>query len=151
MIILRLEELAPFPFAALGAQLAALPAGASVVWAQEEPKNMGAWAYVEPRLRATLKALGPQARALIGGLLTATLTSPPSLPLITLPCSVSASHILFGRARVPQHAAREVAYAGRPVSASPATAQFELHNRVGTRVRVRLDGWDAAKPGLEGF
>ena len=25
-----------------------------VVWAQEEPRNMGAWTYVEPRLRAIL-------------------------------------------------------------------------------------------------
>jgi 2-oxoglutarate dehydrogenase E1 component len=25
-----------------------------VVWAQEEPKNMGAWTYVQPRLRASI-------------------------------------------------------------------------------------------------
>ena len=28
-----------------------------IVWAQEEPRNMGAWAYVEPRLRELLAAM----------------------------------------------------------------------------------------------
>ena len=30
---------------------------AEVVWVQEEPLNMGAWSYVEPRLRTTAKSV----------------------------------------------------------------------------------------------
>ena len=49
--IVRIEELYPWP----GNQIAQLvdlyPAIEEVVWAQEEPKNNGAWSYVSPRLR----------------------------------------------------------------------------------------------------
>jgi 2-oxoglutarate dehydrogenase E1 component len=49
--IVRIEELYPWP----GNQVAQLvdlyPAIEEVVWAQEEPKNNGAWSYVSPRLR----------------------------------------------------------------------------------------------------
>ena len=31
---------------------------ASLVWVQEEPKNMGAWSYSRPRFEATLKKEG---------------------------------------------------------------------------------------------
>ena len=51
--IVRLELLAPFPFAEVAKQLAKYP-NAQVVWAQEEPKNMGWWTFVAPRIRTTL-------------------------------------------------------------------------------------------------
>jgi 2-oxoglutarate dehydrogenase E1 component len=44
--ILRLEQLYPFPMEALGAALARYPETAELVWAQEEPRNMGAWRFV---------------------------------------------------------------------------------------------------------
>jgi 2-oxoglutarate dehydrogenase E1 component len=44
--ILRLEQLYPFPMEALGAALARYPESAELVWAQEEPRNMGAWRFV---------------------------------------------------------------------------------------------------------
>ncbi|HEX8672025.1 MAG TPA: 2-oxoglutarate dehydrogenase E1 component [Longimicrobium sp.] len=50
----RVEELYPFPEEQLANSLAALPALREVVWTQEEPRNMGAWSFVEPRLRALL-------------------------------------------------------------------------------------------------
>ncbi len=31
--------------------------GAELVWCQEEPKNMGAWTYVKPRLETALRNL----------------------------------------------------------------------------------------------
>ncbi len=43
--LVRVEELYPFPLAEIRAQLAAHP-GATVVWCQEEPKNMGPWSFV---------------------------------------------------------------------------------------------------------
>jgi 2-oxoglutarate dehydrogenase E1 component len=49
--IAKVEELYPFPRVALEAVLRHYPALREVVWAQEEPENMGAWSYVAPRLR----------------------------------------------------------------------------------------------------
>jgi 2-oxoglutarate dehydrogenase E1 component len=49
----RLEQFAPFPFSHLAAELSKYP-NAELLFAQEEPKNMGAWSYSEPRLRATI-------------------------------------------------------------------------------------------------
>ncbi len=48
--IYRIEELYPFPEAEIRQALSVF-AGAEVVWAQEEPRNMGAWHYVDDRLR----------------------------------------------------------------------------------------------------
>jgi 2-oxoglutarate dehydrogenase E1 component len=46
--LVRLEQLYPFPVAALGRVLARYPQ-AQLVWAQEEPRNMGAWRFVRER------------------------------------------------------------------------------------------------------
>src|SRR5260370_59369 len=46
--ILRVEQLYPFPFSSLGAELSRYP-DAEVVWSQEEPENMGAWSFVDRR------------------------------------------------------------------------------------------------------
>jgi 2-oxoglutarate dehydrogenase E1 component len=43
--LVRIEQLAPFPFQAAMTELAKYP-NASVVWAQEEHKNMGGWHYM---------------------------------------------------------------------------------------------------------
>ncbi len=53
---IRLEEIAPFPRAALARELAALPHLESAIWLQEEPRNMGAYAFVRPELSALLPA-----------------------------------------------------------------------------------------------
>ncbi|HYW49087.1 MAG TPA: hypothetical protein VE861_00700, partial [Gemmatimonadaceae bacterium] len=56
--VVRIEELYPWPNAAIGAVIDRYPNLAEVVWTQEEPKNAGAWTFVEPRLRmATGNAL----------------------------------------------------------------------------------------------
>ena len=52
--LIRVEELYPWPHEALVRIVDSYPAWEEVVWAQEEPKNMGAWTYVAPRLRATI-------------------------------------------------------------------------------------------------
>jgi 2-oxoglutarate dehydrogenase E1 component len=52
--VVRLELLAPFPVDELSRVLARYPSLDEVVWAQEEPSNMGAWTYVAPRLRELL-------------------------------------------------------------------------------------------------
>lgn len=50
--ILRVEQLYPFPEKELAAHLAGMSALQEIVWVQEEPKNMGAWSFMDPRLRA---------------------------------------------------------------------------------------------------
>jgi len=55
--LLRLEQLYPFPAAELAAELGRYP-GAEVVWAQEEPANMGARRHVELLLPALLAGRG---------------------------------------------------------------------------------------------
>ena len=46
---MRLEQLYPFPTKALIQELARFKT-AEMVWCQEEPRNMGAWFFVEPFL-----------------------------------------------------------------------------------------------------
>jgi 2-oxoglutarate dehydrogenase E1 component len=52
--IVRVEELYPWPHEAIAAVLDGYPAVEDVVWVQEEPKNMGAWSFVSPRLRGAV-------------------------------------------------------------------------------------------------
>ena len=57
IFFLRLEQLYPFPRAALLDELSRFPQ-AELVWCQEEPENMGAWSFVDRRLEAVLEELG---------------------------------------------------------------------------------------------
>jgi 2-oxoglutarate dehydrogenase E1 component len=59
--ILRLEQLYPFPEAALMEELKRFPK-ADFVWCQEEPKNQGAWTFVAPNIEAVIERLGGKAR-----------------------------------------------------------------------------------------
>jgi 2-oxoglutarate dehydrogenase E1 component len=52
--VVRVELLYPFPADAIRGVLQRYGAARDVIWAQEEPCNMGAWWYIEPRLRALL-------------------------------------------------------------------------------------------------
>lgn len=52
--ILRVEELYPFPDKELKGFFNKYPKLKEIVWLQEEPKNMGAWSYMEPRLHSVL-------------------------------------------------------------------------------------------------
>ena len=56
--IVRVEELYPWPLN-VARVVDAYPNVEEVVWAQEEPKNMGAWTYVSPRLRADIGTMLP--------------------------------------------------------------------------------------------
>ena len=62
--VARIEELNPFPAAEMARLLMRYPALREVVWLQEEPQNMGAWTFVQPRIapllgeRITLRYVG---------------------------------------------------------------------------------------------
>ncbi|KAF4320081.1 hypothetical protein BBO99_00005411 [Phytophthora kernoviae] len=57
----RFEQLAPFPFHEVADSIARYP-NAEIVWVQEEPKNMGAYSHVLPRLITVLDHLGDSRR-----------------------------------------------------------------------------------------
>jgi 2-oxoglutarate dehydrogenase E1 component len=77
--IVRMEQLYPLAEEKLRAVLEPFGHAQKFVWCQEESQNMGAWSYIEPRLRALL--------------------------------------------------GREILYAGRNASASPAVGALTLHKR----------------------
>ena len=77
--IIRVEQLYPLAEAKLKALMKPFPTTTRLVWCQEESQNMGAWTFIESRLRQMFK--------------------------------------------------REVAYAGRNASASPAVGALTLHKR----------------------
>jgi 2-oxoglutarate dehydrogenase E1 component len=52
--IVRVEELYPWPHEEVSRVLDLYPQVKDVAWVQEEPKNMGAWSYVAPRLRGSV-------------------------------------------------------------------------------------------------
>lgn len=51
--LLRVEQLYPFPARSLIKELSRFPQ-AEIVWCQEEPKNMGAWNFIEPNVEWVL-------------------------------------------------------------------------------------------------
>ncbi|MGH9908167.1 MAG: multifunctional oxoglutarate decarboxylase/oxoglutarate dehydrogenase thiamine pyrophosphate-binding subunit/dihydrolipoyllysine-residue succinyltransferase subunit, partial [Pyrinomonadaceae bacterium] len=54
--IVRIEQFYPFPLTRLREIVASYPNAKQLVWAQEEPQNMGGWTFVEPRLEGLLPA-----------------------------------------------------------------------------------------------
>ena len=103
--LIRLEQLFPFPHEALARRLARYPENAELVWAQEEPKNMGFWAFVQPRVETAV-------RELVEGRSTAE---------------------AGGGAREDEKTnrvhRRSIRYVGRPASASPASGSQTIHAR----------------------
>lgn len=56
--LVRVEQVAPFPYDRVAEEAAKYPK-AEIAWCQEEPKNMGAWLYAQPRIRTALRNLVP--------------------------------------------------------------------------------------------
>ena len=59
--LLRVEQLYPFPLKSLVTALSRFK-NADIMWCQEEPKNMGAWFFVEPYLEWVLGQVGGKAK-----------------------------------------------------------------------------------------
>ncbi len=49
--VARLEEIYPFPMSDMRTLISTYKNLKEIVWIQEEPKNMGAWSFVEPRIK----------------------------------------------------------------------------------------------------
>jgi 2-oxoglutarate dehydrogenase E1 component len=63
--LVRLEQVAPFPRKVLAEELVRYEQATQIIWCQEEPQNMGAWAFVAPRIEAVLAELGARQDRLI--------------------------------------------------------------------------------------
>jgi 2-oxoglutarate dehydrogenase E1 component len=59
--LMRVEQLYPFPARALIQELSRFPS-AEIVWCQEEPKNQGAWTFVEANIEWVLDHIGADSR-----------------------------------------------------------------------------------------
>ena len=59
--LMRVEQLYPFPARALIQELSRFP-NAEIVWCQEEPKNQGAWTFVEANIEWVLDHIGADLR-----------------------------------------------------------------------------------------
>ncbi|MBT8132506.1 MAG: 2-oxoglutarate dehydrogenase E1 component [Gammaproteobacteria bacterium] len=50
VVLVRIEQLYPFPAEEYAAEVARYPAASNIVWCQEEPQNQGAWYQIQHRL-----------------------------------------------------------------------------------------------------
>jgi 2-oxoglutarate dehydrogenase E1 component len=65
--VVRIEQLYPFPSEPLVKRLRAMPNLQDLVWAQEEPKNNGAWFFVQDLLEQCLAEAGKNLRPQYAG------------------------------------------------------------------------------------
>ncbi|WP_417316742.1 2-oxoglutarate dehydrogenase E1 component [Emcibacter sp.] len=66
--LMRVEQLYPYPKNAVAAELKRFKNLETVVWCQEEPKNMGAWSFIAPYIEETLEEVdGKPQRPLYAG------------------------------------------------------------------------------------
>lgn len=61
VVLLRVEQLYPFPSNVVGAELAKYP-NAEIVWCQEEPKNQGYWFFTEPLIEEVMDSVKHKAK-----------------------------------------------------------------------------------------
>ncbi|MCC6862666.1 MAG: multifunctional oxoglutarate decarboxylase/oxoglutarate dehydrogenase thiamine pyrophosphate-binding subunit/dihydrolipoyllysine-residue succinyltransferase subunit [Bryobacterales bacterium] len=60
--LIRMEQLYPFAAEQVKDLLLRYPAGAEVIWVQEEPRNMGPWRFMAERIQPLLEATGRRLR-----------------------------------------------------------------------------------------
>jgi 2-oxoglutarate dehydrogenase E1 component len=53
-VILRVEQLYPFPHKAFAAELKKYPNVAEIVWCQDEPQNQGAWFFIQHNIHENM-------------------------------------------------------------------------------------------------
>jgi 2-oxoglutarate dehydrogenase E1 component len=66
VVILRVEQLYPFPHKAFATELKKYPNASDIVWVQDEPQNQGAWFFVQHYIHENMSAgqrLGYSGRA----------------------------------------------------------------------------------------
>lgn len=110
IVLVRLEQISPFPHDLL-LNVVQQYHQAELVWCQEEPKNMGAWGYVQPRLLTALRHAVP------------------------VDAAAASDHHSSSSGSTSQESPsdnqphRGVKYIGRAAAASTATASFGIHQK----------------------
>ena len=56
--LVRMEQIAPFPWAEMKENIRKYPASAEIQWCQEEPRNMGSYLFSEVRIENILETMG---------------------------------------------------------------------------------------------
>lgn len=110
-VLVRLEQISPFPHDLL-MNIVQQYKQAELVWCQEEPKNMGAWGYVQPRLLTALRQCGTTADGYSSG-----------------STSEDAGFEAAEGSPAAYWGQKTVKYIGRAAAASPATASFSIHQK----------------------
>jgi 2-oxoglutarate dehydrogenase E1 component len=113
VVLVRLEQISPFPHDLL-MNVVRQYKHAQLVWVQEEPKNMGAWSYVQPRLLTALRHCS-QGSGIGSGIGSGSDSSGED----ERRSAVGVGEVDWGSKRVH--------YVGRAAAASPATASFAIH------------------------
>jgi 2-oxoglutarate dehydrogenase E1 component len=65
--IARVEQLYPFPAHKILEVLKTYPRLRRILWTQEEPKNMGAWSFIAPRLQEVVNEAGLDVKVVYNG------------------------------------------------------------------------------------
>ncbi|MCO5114013.1 MAG: 2-oxoglutarate dehydrogenase E1 component [Bdellovibrionaceae bacterium] len=55
--LVRIEQLYPYPDSQVAEVIKSYPNLREIIWAQEEPQNMGAYSFIMPRIRQSLQAI----------------------------------------------------------------------------------------------
>ena len=117
IVLVRLEQISPFPHDLL-MNVVRQYKNAELVWCQEEPKNMGAWGYVQPRLLTALRHCG-----------TGDHDGSSSSSSSDEEEAAAAAALGSSNGSVPHWVQHGVKYVGRAAAASPATASFSIHQK----------------------
>ncbi|MFV0678880.1 2-oxoglutarate dehydrogenase E1 component [Ottowia sp.] len=56
VVIIRVEQLYPFPHKAFGAEVKKYPNATEIVWCQDEPQNQGAWFFVQHLIHENMQS-----------------------------------------------------------------------------------------------
>jgi len=64
--IARIEQLSPFPFDLVLQEAQKYKNAQKIIWAQEEPKNMGSWFYTSPRIKTSLRSFNGASAIYVG-------------------------------------------------------------------------------------
>lgn len=117
--IVRLEQLSPFPFKECTTVIENYPNVTDIVYAQEESQNSGAWTFVSPRLETSLRATS----------LFKSRGQEMSVIFDSLRVSggLSNGRLEDASKQVSIRGSRLVRYAGRDISAAPATGIKKQH------------------------